>query len=93
MDQILTYGRVIRPTLGITVAPPQMLGRLNLSGVLVMDVNPDSPAAMAGVQGCYRDFRGRLVLGDVIVGSAVFLFSPTLNNPRKWCHRPKATGS
>ena len=48
VEQILTHGRVIRPVLGITIAPPQTLRQLGVQGVLVVDVNPGSPAASAG---------------------------------------------
>uniref|UniRef100_A0A1D1ZZT2 PDZ domain-containing protein n=1 Tax=Auxenochlorella protothecoides TaxID=3075 RepID=A0A1D1ZZT2_AUXPR len=68
VDQILTYGRVVRPMLGITLAPPQALRQLGLSGVLVLDVPPGGPADAAGVKGTMRDGFGRVVLGDVIVG-------------------------
>ncbi|KAI7844814.1 hypothetical protein COHA_001694 [Chlorella ohadii] len=68
VEQILKYGRVVRPVLGITIAPPQALRQMGLEGVLVMDVPPGTPADKAGMQGIVRDGFGRLVLGDVIVG-------------------------
>lgn len=39
VDQILTYGRVMRPTLGIVIAPPQALQRVGEKGVLILDVS------------------------------------------------------
>ena len=68
VDQILVFGKVVRPVLGITLAPPQILERLNISGVLVLDVNPDSPAAKAGILPSYRGRSGSLILGDIIIG-------------------------
>ncbi len=41
VDQILTYGRVMRPVLGITLAPPQAVRSLGLEGVLVLEVRAD----------------------------------------------------
>lgn len=38
VDQILQYGRVMRPALGITIAPPQVLQRLGQQGVLILEV-------------------------------------------------------
>ena len=38
VEQILTYGRVMRPALGISIAPPQILDQLNVDGVLVLEV-------------------------------------------------------
>ena len=68
VDQILKYGRVIRPAIGITIAPPQALRQLQMEGVLILQVPPDSPAGQAGLQGISRDSYGRFLLGDVIVG-------------------------
>lgn len=67
VDQILQYGRVIRPALGVTVAPPSALRQLGLEGVLILDVPLNSPAYDAGMTGISRDSYGRLVLGDIIV--------------------------
>ena len=69
VEQILLYGRVVRPALGIALAPPQLARQLGFEGVLVLDVPPGSPASKAGIRGTYRDMdSGSLVLGDVIVG-------------------------
>ena len=68
VDQILTYGRVVRPVLGVTIAPPQALRQLGVEGILILEVSPGSPAAAAGLQGISRDALGRLVIGDVVVG-------------------------
>ncbi len=38
VDQILTYGRVLRPVLGVSLAPPQVLKQLGQPGVLVLEV-------------------------------------------------------
>ena len=58
VDQILTYGRVVRPVLGVTVAPPQTLRQLGEEGVLVLDVPAGTPAAKAGLKGTFRRGRG-----------------------------------
>jgi S1-C subfamily serine protease len=68
VEQILTYGRVVRPVLGVTIAPPQALRQLGLEGVLILDAPRGSPAAKAGLQGISKDNFGRVVIGDVIVG-------------------------
>jgi S1-C subfamily serine protease len=39
VDQILQYGRVMRPSLGVVIAPPQALQRIGEQGVLVLDVS------------------------------------------------------
>ncbi len=68
VPQLIEHGRVIRPSLGVHLADPQMLQRLQLSGALVLVVEPGSPAEQAGLRPTQRDGYGRLILGDVIVG-------------------------
>jgi S1-C subfamily serine protease len=68
VEQILTYGRIIRPVLGISIAPPQAVRQLGLEGVLVLEALPNTPAYDAGLRSTYRDASGRLVLGDIITG-------------------------
>ncbi|EIE22079.1 trypsin-like serine protease, partial [Coccomyxa subellipsoidea C-169] len=77
VEQILTYGKVVRPILGITIAPPQTVRQIGVEGVLILEVPPGGPAANAGIKGTFRrapiippclpwDELGRVVLGDVI---------------------------
>ena len=54
VDQILRFGRVIRPVLGITIAPPQTVRQLGLDGVLVLEAPSGSPANQAGIKGTFR---------------------------------------
>jgi S1-C subfamily serine protease len=68
VPQLLAHGRVIRPGFGVRIADDVAARRLGLrEGVLVYDVGPGSTGEAAGIQGTYRDARGRLVLGDIIV--------------------------
>jgi S1-C subfamily serine protease len=67
-EQIIAFGRVVRPILGISFAPEASVEQLGVSGVLVLDARAGGPAAKAGVRGTTRDEYGRLVLGDVIMG-------------------------
>eukprot|EP00250_Pteridium_aquilinum_P013286 c21252_g2_i2 orf=448-1470(+) len=66
VDQLVKYGKVTRPVLGITFAPEQSVEQLGVSGVLVLDAPPMGPAGKAGVKPTTRDSYGRLVLGDII---------------------------
>lgn len=68
VPQLLRHGRVVRPAIGARLADDDTARRLGLSGVLVLDVLESGPAHSAGLRGTGRDQRGRLVLGDVIVG-------------------------
>ncbi|GLI58682.1 hypothetical protein VaNZ11_000425, partial [Volvox africanus] len=67
VEQILAYGRVLRPVLGVTLAPPQVLKQLGQPGVLILEVPRGSPAEKAGLKPTTRDrFSGALVLGDIV---------------------------
>jgi len=67
VPQLIRHGRVIRPGLGIQVGPDRLAAELGLSGVLILGVVPDGPAAKAGMRPTRRVQGGRIVLGDVIV--------------------------
>ncbi len=67
VPELIRYGRVIRPGLGVSVANEQIAKRLGVSGVLIISVQPGSRAEAAGLQGTRR-VRGEILLGDIIVG-------------------------
>ncbi|OEL38566.1 Protease Do-like 1, chloroplastic [Dichanthelium oligosanthes] len=66
VEQLIKFGKVTRPILGIKFAPDQSVEQLGLSGVLVLDAPPNGPAGKAGLQSTKRDAYGRLILGDII---------------------------
>mmetsp|Transcript_19593 Transcript_19593/g.32915 ORF Transcript_19593/g.32915 Transcript_19593/m.32915 type:complete len:461 (-) Transcript_19593:371-1753(-) len=68
VDQIIKFGRVTRPVIGISFAPDVSVEQLGLTGVLVLDATPGGPASRAGVISTKRDQYGRLMLGDIITG-------------------------
>lgn len=72
VNQIICFGKTVRPTLGITVlsdavvkALEQQYGR-GLQGVLIADILPNSPAVVAGLEATRRESDGSIVLGDLI---------------------------
>lgn len=71
VNQLIRYGRMLRPSMGITVADDQMTRGLAirlgtpLEGVLVMEAPPNTPGGEAGLIGCMRK-AGQLLLGDLI---------------------------
>jgi S1-C subfamily serine protease len=67
VPDLIQYGRVMRPSFGVQVASQQVARQLGINGALVLEVNPGSPAARAGLRPTVRNERGNLVLGDVIV--------------------------
>ncbi|PKA62032.1 Protease Do-like 1, chloroplastic [Apostasia shenzhenica] len=66
VEQLVKFGKVTRPILGIKFAPDQSVEQLGVSGVLVLDAPPTGPAGKAGLKPTKRDAYGRLVLGDII---------------------------
>ena len=54
VEQVLKYGRVVRPILGITIAPPQTVRQIGVEGVLVLEVPSGGPAERAGIKGTFR---------------------------------------
>ncbi|XP_058778671.1 protease Do-like 1, chloroplastic [Vicia villosa] len=66
VDQLVKFGKVTRPILGIKFAPDQSVEQLGVSGVLVLDAPATGPAGKAGLQSTKRDAYGRLILGDII---------------------------
>lgn len=66
VPEIIRYGRVIRPGIGVNIAPERISGRLDIDGVLVINVQQGSSAEAAGIRGTQR--RGaEVILGDIIV--------------------------
>uniref|UniRef100_A0A0D6R4P4 PDZ domain-containing protein n=1 Tax=Araucaria cunninghamii TaxID=56994 RepID=A0A0D6R4P4_ARACU len=66
VDQLVKFGKITRPILGIKFAPDQSVEQLGVTGVLVLDAPADGPAGKAGLKPTKRDAYGRLVLGDII---------------------------
>ena len=64
---ILRYGRIQRPTIGITMWPAQSTQRLGLRGALVRAVYQGTGAEDAGLRGTYETRQGGVQLGDLIV--------------------------
>jgi S1-C subfamily serine protease len=64
---LIAYGQVRRPDLGLQAFPTYQAQRLGIQGVIVRAVDDGGPAEAAGLRGTVRDNRGRIRLGDVIV--------------------------
>jgi S1-C subfamily serine protease len=67
VPELIRYGKVTRPGIGVQIAEEQLAERLGVTGVLVVDVVPGSAAAKAGIRPTRRESSGRVQLGDVIV--------------------------
>lgn len=71
VNQIIKYGRTIRPWLGLSLAPMTVTQRgkkYTTEGVLVISVQVGSPAELAGIRGTTRDsYTGSINMGDEII--------------------------
>ncbi len=67
IPQLIEFGQVVRPNLGIETAPDYWAQRIEIEGVLVLNVTGGSPADKAGIQGMSRNRRGNIILGDILL--------------------------
>jgi S1-C subfamily serine protease len=67
VPDLIQYGRIQRPSLGVESAPDTLMRRLGLEGAMIYRVTRGSGADRAGLRGLQRDVLGRVRLGDVIL--------------------------
>jgi S1-C subfamily serine protease len=67
VPQLIAYGRVTHPILGIQAIDDSITRRLRLRGVLIGEVAPGGGAAVAGLRGTSQTERGDILLGDLII--------------------------
>ncbi len=67
VPDLIKYGKVNRPTLGIELATAQTTQRLGLKGALIIHTVQGGPADRAGLQPTTRDRNGRIRFGDSII--------------------------
>jgi S1-C subfamily serine protease len=69
VPQLIQFGKVIRPGLGIVPLEDYYAARFGLNtGVMVKYADPKSPAGKAGLRGITRNRYGEYFIGDVIIG-------------------------
>jgi len=66
VPELIQNGRIILPGLAIDVAPDQITKQYEIPGVLILDVEPDSSAAQAGLRPTRRAATGQVIPGDII---------------------------
>ena len=67
VPQLIQYGKVIRPGLGIVVLEDQFAARFGLKeGVILKLVDPTGPAAKVGLHGVTCNRFGECFVGDII---------------------------
>ena len=65
IPRLIRDGRIIRPGIGAKLADDRVTQRLGIDGILLIDVERDSPAAKAGLRPTTQ-YRGEIILGDII---------------------------
>lgn len=67
-NALIRTGKVVRPMLGISLAPEPAADGLGVKGVLILGTQPGGAAEAAGLIPTSRDPYGRPVFGDIIRG-------------------------
>ncbi len=66
--QLIRYGRVRRAGLGVQILRDNQIRHWGVQGVVIRDVQRDSPAAKAGLRSMVTDRRGNVISYDLITG-------------------------
>lgn len=66
VPQLIRFGKVIRPGLGVSLIPNSVTARWGIEGLVIARVEPGSAADRAGLQSARETRSGRIILGDVI---------------------------
>lgn len=66
VPQIIKYGRVIRPGLGLSYLPDSYARQLGIEGVIIYEVPAGSEAYKKGMRGLTRGRFGRILIQDII---------------------------
>ena len=67
VPQLIRQGEITRAGLGVRIGDDRVSRRLNLPGVLIIEVDKGSAAEAAGLRSTQVDARGVVKLGDVII--------------------------
>ena len=66
VPQLIAFGKIMRPVLGVELASDRWLRRYRVEGVPIVRTYRGFPAEVAGMVGARRGSRGEIILGDVI---------------------------
>ena len=68
VPELIRYGKIQRPTIGVELASNNIVARYGLQGPLVLNVPAGSNAEKSGLQPTRRNRYGEIILGDILVG-------------------------
>ncbi len=68
IPELIRYGKIQRPSLGVEFARQSFVQRLGLEGALVIDVYRGEAGERAGIRPTVRERNGAIRLGDLITG-------------------------
>lgn len=66
VPQLIQYGKVIRPSLGVRFLPEQIARTWGIKGLVIGRIAPDGPADRAGLRATRMSPRGTIAIGDII---------------------------
>jgi S1-C subfamily serine protease len=66
VPQLIAFGKIMRPVLGVELASDRWLRRYRVEGVPIVRTYRGFPAENSGMVGARRGARGEIILGDVI---------------------------
>lgn len=67
IPDLIEFGKINRPSLGIELAPERVMRQLGGEGILVLHVMENGAAAKAGIKPTIRNKYGEIELGDIII--------------------------
>ncbi len=68
VPDLIRYGKIRRPTIGVSLFTQNTVSRAGIQGAVVYEVVAGSAAERAGIQPTRRTNRGEIIVGDIIVG-------------------------
>lgn len=67
VSDIITYGEVKRPILGVELLPPQYAQNWGIEGAMIMGLTPGKGAEKAGLKALKQTGTGEIIFGDIIL--------------------------
>lgn len=67
VPDLIEFGEVRRPVLGVELVPAQYTQRWNIEGAMIMSVSPNGAAEKAGLKSTEQNELGSISFGDIII--------------------------